>query len=285
MWYRIAFTLLVTACLSIGQTTPAPVTPAPVTTAPVTATPPTSAPATAPDLSFKPNPAEAPLVPGTVVTVPGTVTSTPAKAPVSEAEKPVVGENGKSASGKSASGKNGKAPASSPAAAGVKSAGTDADNQRYVLGPNDVISVTVFDEGHVPGSYAISPDGRISLPLIGDFKAIGMTLPEIQNVITEKLGAFIIDPVVNVQLLRNNSKRYTLIGGVGRPGPYPLLQPTTILDALANAGGFRDFSKPTKITLRRGTKEFNFNYKQVIKGQHMEQNIFIEDGDLIIIPE
>jgi polysaccharide export outer membrane protein len=85
--------------------------------------------------------------------------------------------------------------------------------------------------------------------------------------------------------LRNNSKKYTLIGGVGKTGPYPLLQQTTVLDALAAAGGFKDFSNPKKIVIMRGTQKFKFNYKDVIHGKHMEQNITLEDGDLIVVPE
>ena len=155
----------------------------------------------------------------------------------------------------------------------------------YVFGPNDVISVTVFDERNVTGTYSIGPDGRISMPLIHTFTAVGYTIPELTDVIGEKLReeGGILEPVVNIQLLRSNSKQYTLIGAVGRAGPVPLLRETKILDALA-ASGFREFAGKKKIILRRGTKDFHFNYNEVIKGKHPEQNIVIEDGDLIIVP-
>lgn len=164
-------------------------------------------------------------------------------------------------------------------------AGGAITDSRYVLGPNDIVAVTVFDEPHLPGSYVIGPDGQMSMPLIGDFKAVGLTLRGLQDLITEKLKEYIHDPVVNVQLLRNNSKQYTVFGEVGRTGPFPLLRQTTILDALAACGGFKDFSNPKKIYLLRGTKKYFFNYKEVIQGKHMEQNIPLEDGDLIVVPE
>lgn len=156
----------------------------------------------------------------------------------------------------------------------------------YVLGANDVVGVQVYNENSVPGTYAIGPDGRISLPLIHDFTVIGLTIPQLQQLITQKLSAFMIDPVVNVQLLRNNSKKYTIIGGVGKPGPYPLLQETTVLDALANDGGFHEFANQKDIIIRRGTKEFHFNYKDVIKGKNVkQQNITLQDGDIIVVKE
>ena len=125
------------------------------------------------------------------------------------------------------------------------------------------------------------------MPMIEDFKAAGLTLPELEKLITQKLrdDGGILDPIVNVQLLRNNSKKYTIVGGVLKTGPFPLLQETTILEALASAGGFKDFAKQTKIYLMRGNKKYPFNYKDVSKGKHWEQNITIEDGDYIFVPE
>jgi polysaccharide export outer membrane protein len=177
-----------------------------------------------------------------------------------------------------------KTVANVPAGA-IKNSAETADLAPYVLGPNDVIAVSVFGEGNLSGTYAVGPDGRISMPLINDFKAVGMTVRELSDLIAKKLEDFILDPVVNVQLLRNNSKKYTLVGGLGKTGPVQLTQQTTVLDALAAAGGFKDFANEKKIVIRRGARTFNFNYKDVIRGKHMEQNINLEDGDLIIVPE
>jgi len=177
----------------------------------------------------------------------------------------------------------------------------------YVLGPNDVIGVAVFNDNTVSGSYAIGPDGRVSMPLIGNFSAAGLTIPELQSLLTQKLDAFINDPVVNVQLLRNNSPHYRLMGGVLKPGPYPLLRETTILDALAASGGLDALAAPDKIFLLRGrTKSFSpgpadgltprihasttfsqtlhFNYDEAINGIHPEQNVTLQDGDILFVP-
>ena len=158
------------------------------------------------------------------------------------------------------------------------------DPAPYVLGPNDVVGVSVWDDKNLTGSYAIGPDGRISMALVGEFKVTGLTIPALQNLIAEKLKEWINDPIVNVQLLRNNSKKYTLIGAVLKTGPYPLLQETTILDALAASGGFREFASKKKIVLIRGPKRFPFNYNDVMKGRNMDQNKTLEDGDIISVP-
>ena len=155
---------------------------------------------------------------------------------------------------------------------------------RYVLGPNDVVGVSVWGDKNLTGSYAIGPDGQMSMYLIGDFKANGLTLLQLQDTITDKLHEWMNDPLVNVQLLRSNSKKYTVMGGVLKAGAYPLLQNTTVLDALAGSGGFKDFANKKKIIVMRGTKRFPFNYTDVMKGKHMEQNINLEDGDIISVP-
>jgi polysaccharide export outer membrane protein len=159
------------------------------------------------------------------------------------------------------------------------------DQKTYILGPNDIVQVTVFDEPHLPGTYVIGPDGMMNMPLIGEFQAIGITIPALQGVITEKLKAFMLEPIVNVQLLRINSKQYTVMGGVVRGGPFPLLRDTTILDAMAACGGFKDFANTKKIYLLRGSRKYDFNYNDVRQGKHMEQNIKVEDGDYIYVPE
>jgi polysaccharide export outer membrane protein len=166
-----------------------------------------------------------------------------------------------------------------------KPASPAGDSARYVLGPNDVVEVSVWRDVNLSRTYTIGPDGRMSMHLINDFRAAGLTVPELRDLITEKLKGFINDPQVNIQLLRVNSKKYLLVGGVLRAGPVTLLQETTVLDALAAAGGFKDFANKKKIVIRRGAKTFPFNYNDVIKGKHTEQNIQLQDGDIIIVPE
>jgi polysaccharide export outer membrane protein len=91
-------------------------------------------------------------------------------------------------------------------------------------------------------------------------------------------------PEVNVQVARVNSKRYFIFGEVARGGEFPLVADTTVLEALSNTGGFREFANPKKIYVLRGTKKLKFNYKEVSQGKHMEQNLVLENGDKIFVP-
>jgi polysaccharide export outer membrane protein len=158
----------------------------------------------------------------------------------------------------------------------------------YVYGANDVVGITVAGEPTVSGQYVIMPDGRMSLPLIHEFKAAGLTGPQLTDIITDKLreDGGILEPVVNVQLLRSNSKHYTVLGAVMKPGPFPLIEETTLLDALSMAG-FQEFANKDKITVRRGNKIIvTFNFKKAVsKGEGLDKNITLEDGDYIYVPE
>lgn len=265
LWPKIAFTLLVVAALSTAQTTSSDPSPAPAMPSGASlATPGSSPTAPVPDISFKP-------VPPTAAPQPMGATGN-----TKSAAKPATAAS---------AGGSTKTNSAKPAAAAGEKAAAATDSPKYILGPNDVVQVNVFDEPHLPGPYVIGPDGQMSMPLIGNFRAIGLTIPGLEEVIKEKLRAFINDPVVNVQLLRNNSKQYTVMGGVLKSGAFPLLRPTTILDAMAACGGFKDFANPKKIYLMRGSKKYPFNYNEVRKGIHTEQNITIEDGDYIYVPE
>jgi polysaccharide export outer membrane protein len=180
----------------------------------------------------------------------------------------------------------GAAPKPAPEDSTGKIAEQDDKTPFYVYGPNDVVGVTVAEEPTVSGQFVIMPDGRMSLPLIHEFKASGLTGPQLTDIITDKLrdDGGILEPVVNVQLLRSNSKRYTVVGAVMKPGPYPLIQDTTLLDALAMAG-FQEFAKKDKITVRRGSKIVDtFNYKKALKGEGLDKNITLEDGDYVYVP-
>ena len=268
---KLASLFVVVAGFSCGQTAPAVVP----NSVPNSVS--SSAPA-APDLTFKPSPQDAPApAPPPVVNSPvATPQVTQPAGPDAAGTAPKPATPGDAGSGK-VSGNN-----STPVTTQLPKL---VDMPQYVLGANDVVSVTVYNDNTVSGMYTIGPDGRISLPLIHDFTVIGLTNPQLQQLITEKLSAYLNDPVVNVQLLRNNSKKYTIIGGVGKPGPYPLTQETTVLDALAACGGFHEFANQKDIIIRRGTKEFHFNMKDAMKGKHMDQNINLQDGDILVVRE
>jgi polysaccharide export outer membrane protein len=157
------------------------------------------------------------------------------------------------------------------------------DPHKYIIGAEDVLHVLVWRENEISGDKIVRPDGKISMPLIGELQASGLTPEQLGKEITTALTKLINDPEVTVSLVSVNSKRYYIDGEVGRPGEFKLITPTRVLEALSMAGGFREFAKTTKIRILRGNTTFKFNYKEVIHGKKMEQNIFLENGDHIIV--
>jgi polysaccharide export outer membrane protein len=171
-------------------------------------------------------------------------------------------------------------------------AGPTKEPQPYVIGPLDVLSIKVWGQQNLTSLYAVAAEGTISMPLIGDVVADGLTKDQLKAAISKKLAecCFNNDPEVDVQVEKINSKRYFVYGGVGRAGEFPLVRPTTVMDALSEVGGFRDFANTKKIRIQRmlpngQTTELKFNYKDVSKGKNMEQNILLQNGDRIFVPE
>lgn len=156
----------------------------------------------------------------------------------------------------------------------------------YVIGAEDVLNIVVWNSAPLSGGHTVRPDGRISIPLVGEVVASGKTPLELEAEIADKLktGNIIKSPNVAVSVSQVNSKKYYLQGEVNKPGQYNLIVPTTVLEALVNAGGFRDFANEKRIRIMRGKETFFFNYKQVIKNQHTDQNIYLLPGDIIIVP-
>jgi polysaccharide export outer membrane protein len=168
--------------------------------------------------------------------------------------------------------------------AGAKASG----KKPYVIGPMDVLIVKVWNQVNLSGPVDVGPDGLISMSLIGQVKADGLTAKQLEEALTQRLKEFLNSPEVNVTVAKVNSKRFFVYGEVGRPGEYPLVHETTIMDALSNVGGFRDFANKKKIYVQRilpsgESKTFNFNYMDVSKGKHLEQNIVLENGDRIFV--
>jgi polysaccharide export outer membrane protein len=155
----------------------------------------------------------------------------------------------------------------------------------YVIGAEDQVFINIWNNPQLSGSFIVAPDGRISIPLINEVMASGLTREHLQNEIIKRLkdGGFLRDPTVTVNVTGFNSKKYSINGEVNRPGSSPLVVPTTIMQALVNAGGFKDFANKSKIRILRGPKTFMFNWNQVVAGKHLEQNIYLEPGDLIIV--
>jgi len=159
----------------------------------------------------------------------------------------------------------------------------------YVIGVGDGLGINVWKEPELSKNVPVRPDGMITLPLVGEIKAAGLTPVQLQEQITASLAKVMSDPQVVVVVEAVNSLSFNIMGNVYKPGYYPLGRPITILDAIALSGGFRDFAKEKKIYILRtapdGTQQkIHFNYKQVIKGQKMSQNIMVEPRDTIVVP-
>lgn len=159
----------------------------------------------------------------------------------------------------------------------------------YTIGPNDVLTISVWQEKDLSATLPVRPDGKISLPLIGQVQASGYTPLEFQQVLTEKLKTYIDHPRVTVVVDKVLSRTYNVLGKVIKPGAYPLDQPTTVLDALALAGGPAEFANTKKIYVLRYKKDgsrwiYPFNYKQVIKGHLPWENIRLQPGDTVVVP-
>jgi len=160
------------------------------------------------------------------------------------------------------------------------------DRKSYTIGAEDVLQIVVWGNREISGNYTVRPDGMISVPLIKEIQASGKTPGQLEETIAQALKdrKMVIDPNVTVSVGAVHSRKYYIQGEVNKPGAYDLAVPTTILEGLVNAGGFRDFAKRSKIRILRGSKELKFNYDQVIHAKHLEQNIMLEPGDQIIVP-
>jgi polysaccharide export outer membrane protein len=175
-------------------------------------------------------------------------------------------------------------PQSSAQPSQKQSAGAPVDSSSFKVGPADVLNIRVWHEQEFSGPVSVHPDGKITLPLVGDLTVGGMTPVQIEQVIAQALTKYVVKPLVTVTVQEVLSKKYYLDGEVARAGEYPLVAPTTVLEALSKAGGLRDFANEKKIYILRGDKRILFNYKDVIHGKHMEQNIPLEPGDHVIVP-
>jgi polysaccharide export outer membrane protein len=161
---------------------------------------------------------------------------------------------------------------------------TSVDNKSYTLGPADVIHVRVWREPDLSGVMEIRPDGQITMPVIKELKAGGLTPAQLEEQISKALSEYVKNPQVTVSVEAVRSKRYYLSGEINRPGAYPLASATTAFEALTLAGGFREFANKKNITIIRGTQRFRFNWNEVVKGKNLAQNIALENGDQIVVP-
>jgi polysaccharide export outer membrane protein len=158
----------------------------------------------------------------------------------------------------------------------------------YLIGPEDVLDVSVWKEPDVSRVVPVRPDGRISLPLINDVQAAGLSPQQLAGSVSEKLKKYLNGPQVTVIVTAINSQRVFVVGEVLRAGAFPMLPGMTVLQALSSAGGFTTFADVKKIhvvRLRNGKQvEIPFNYRDVLKGDNSEQNIKLQPGDTIVVP-
>ncbi len=159
----------------------------------------------------------------------------------------------------------------------------------YVIGPQDVLTINVWREAEISRDVPVRPDGKISLPLLGDVVASGLSPNKLQAKLTERLKAYLSNPEVTVIVREVNSQKFNIVGEVTRPGSYPLFGPMTVLDAVAVAGGFLEFAKTKKIYVLRRLEDGSriripFNYQEVIRGKKASLNVELQSGDTIVVP-
>jgi polysaccharide export outer membrane protein len=165
------------------------------------------------------------------------------------------------------------------------SAAADAN---YVIGPEDLLDISVWKEPDLTRTVPVRPDGKISLPLLNDVQAAGQTPTQLAAHVTENLRRYVTDPQVTVIVTAINSQRIYLLGEVTRAGAYPLLPGMTVLQAISSAGGLTQYARTQKIYVLRegdaGQQKFSFNYKEFLKGRNPEQNVALKVGDTIVVP-
>jgi polysaccharide export outer membrane protein len=178
--------------------------------------------------------------------------------------------------------KKGAAPA---VAANVPSV-PGVDPKSFVIGAEDVLLIRVWNSPQVSGQVTVRPDGKITLQLLGELQAAGLTPEALAQTIYDGVLKFEAHDKseVTVSVLQVNSRKYFIQGEVMKSGSFPLLVPTTVLEALVNCGGFREFANQKKIVVMRAGKQYHFNWKEVTHGRKMEQNILLQPGDQIIVP-
>jgi polysaccharide biosynthesis/export protein len=158
----------------------------------------------------------------------------------------------------------------------------------YIIGPEDVIGVLFFKEPDMTGDHTVRPDGKISLPLVGEVMASGVRPDVLAGSLQKAAGKFLTDPTVTVVVRQINSRKIFVTGEVRTPGAFPLIGPRTVLQAIALAGGLNEYAKRDDINIvrtdaRGQTRTFKFNYKEVSEGRRLEQNIQLQPGDTVIV--
>ena len=170
----------------------------------------------------------------------------------------------------------------------TSTAQTAENDPSYKIGAQDVLNISVWKEPDLTQTVPVRPDGKISMPLLNDVQAAGLTPTELRDHIAEALKKYVTDPVVTVIVTQINSERVYITGEVTHPGAFPLVPGMTILQALSSAGGFTNFANTIKIYMFRTVNgkrvDFPFDYKDVIHGKKLDENVVLQAGDTIVVP-
>ena len=184
-----------------------------------------------------------------------------------------------------------KDPPAAAAAASANPAPTTTEpspDKQYVIGPGDVLGIDVWHEGDFSGQVQVRPDGKITLKLLNDVQASGLTSEQLAADLAVKLKKYLEDPHVTVAVMQVNSKKIYVVGEVGKSGSMPMTPGMTILQALAQAGGPNEFANTKKIYVMRtenGKKvKYPVNYKNLIKGSSKQEDFLLMPGDTIVVP-
>jgi polysaccharide export outer membrane protein len=170
----------------------------------------------------------------------------------------------------------------------ISGAGLDVFMPDYVIGPGDVLFISVWKNQELTKQLPVLPDGKLSYPLIGELRAGGMSVGALEKNLRSELGKYISDPILSVSVLQVNSMLIYIIGKVNNPGHFPLSSNVNVLQALAMAKGLNPFAKKDEIKIFRNvgttTRIYDFRYDEVASGENLQQNIMLERGDIIVVP-
>jgi polysaccharide biosynthesis/export protein len=176
-----------------------------------------------------------------------------------------------------------------PAAAITESSIASAPDKDYVIGADDVLAVNVWQERELSLVIPVRPDGKISLPLVGELHVAGLTAWQLQDTIAQHLREYLEHPQVTVIVQETKSQRFNVVGEVQKPGSFEFGHPLTIIDAIALAGGLKDFAQSKKMYVIRiaadGSREkIPINYNDLLKGKPSAQNIVLHSRDTVVVP-
>ena len=178
--------------------------------------------------------------------------------------------------------------ASPPYTTPIAATGVPTVTPSYVIGPEDVLQVTFWRDADMSGEVVVRPDGKISLPLLNDVQAAGLTPEQLRARITERARNYVDTPNATVVVKTINSRKVFITGAIEKPGVYPLTGGMTVLQLIATAGGLKEYAKSDEVRVIRNVNgqdvRFEFNYGRVVSGRNLKQNIELKPSDTVVVP-